>query len=93
MSSPYLSNINSIQFYKVLFSHVTSLIKKRKVFVMNGEAFVPEGEIAFVFVPYFKRILISSFEVSICEVYKNNYYKSVNNYYHFLFYYYILGCT
>lgn len=37
---------------------------------MNGEAFVPEGEIVFVFVPYFKRILITSFEVSICEIYK-----------------------
>lgn len=77
MSSSHVSNINSMQFYKVLFSHVTSLVKKRKVFIRNGEAFVPEGEIAFVFVPYFKRILISSFEVSICEVYKNNYYNSI----------------
>lgn len=70
MSSSHVSNIDSMQFYRVPFSHVTSLIKKRKVFVMHGEAFVPEGEIAFMFVPYFKRILISSFEVSICEVQK-----------------------
>lgn len=70
MSSSYVNNIDSTEFYKVPFSHVISLVKKRKVFVMYGEAFVPEGEIAFMFVPYFKRILISSFEVSICKVQK-----------------------
>ncbi|XP_072751767.1 DNA primase large subunit isoform X2 [Anoplolepis gracilipes] len=64
MSSLHISNIANIQFYKVLFSHVISLVKKRKVFIMNGEAFVPEGEIAFVFVPYFKRNLISNFEAA-----------------------------
>lgn len=70
MSSSHVSNIDIVQFYKVLFIHVTSLVKKRKVFIMNGEAFVPEGEIAFMFVPYFKSTLISSFEVSICDVQK-----------------------
>ncbi|XP_029166963.1 DNA primase large subunit-like [Nylanderia fulva] len=64
MSSPYVNNIDNTQFYKVPFSHVTSLVKKRKIFVMYGEAFVPEEEIAFMFVPYFKRILISSFEAA-----------------------------
>lgn len=64
MSSSYVNNIDSTEFYKVPFSHVISLVKKRKVFVMYGEAFVPEGEIAFMFVPYFKRILISSFEAA-----------------------------
>lgn len=65
MSSPYVNNIDNTQFYKVPFSHITSLIKKRKVFVMQGKAFVPEQEMAFVFVSHFRRILISSFEVSI----------------------------
>ncbi|KAL6442344.1 hypothetical protein ACFW04_002534 [Cataglyphis niger] len=64
MSSSHVSNIDIIQFYKVLFIHVTSLVKKRKVFIMNGEAFVPEGEIAFMFMPYFKSTLISSFEAA-----------------------------
>lgn len=65
MSSPYVNNIDNVQFYRVSFSRVPSLIKKRTVFIMQGEAFVPEREMAFVFVSHFKRILISSFEVGI----------------------------
>ncbi|XP_011632163.1 DNA primase large subunit-like isoform X2 [Pogonomyrmex barbatus] len=62
MSSPYVSDIDNIQFYRVSFVHTTNLIKKRKVFIKEGDAFVPEEEMAFVFVSYFKRILVSSFE-------------------------------
>lgn len=57
-------DIDDIQFYRVPFSHVPSLIKKRKVFIINGEAFVPEEEMVFLFMPHFRRILISGFEVS-----------------------------
>ncbi|XP_012220272.2 DNA primase large subunit-like isoform X1 [Linepithema humile] len=55
-------DIDDMQFYRIPFSHVPSLIKKRKVFIMNGEAFVPEEEMVFLFIPYFRNILISSFE-------------------------------
>lgn len=65
MSSSHISDIDNTQFYRVLFSHIANLIKKRHVFVMQGEAFVPEQEMAFMFVSHFKRILISSFEVSM----------------------------
>jgi len=37
---------------------------------MHGEAFVPEEEMVYLFVCYFKKALISGFEVSIkliCE--------------------------
>ncbi|XP_012521525.1 DNA primase large subunit isoform X2 [Monomorium pharaonis] len=64
MSSSCTSDINNIQFYKVPFSDIASLIKKRKVFVMQGEAFVPEQEMIFVFTSHFKRSLISSFEMA-----------------------------
>lgn len=65
MSSLYINDIDSVQFYKVPFSRVISLVKKRKIFITQGKAFVPEGEIVFMFTPHFKRILISGFEVSI----------------------------
>lgn len=84
MSSPNINDIDNTQFYRVLFSHIANLIKKRNVFVMQGEAFVPEQEMAFVFVSHFKRILISSFEVSmnvmkvmIIENLKNRYRFSI----------------
>ncbi|XP_011701144.1 PREDICTED: DNA primase large subunit-like isoform X2 [Wasmannia auropunctata] len=62
MSSSYVNDIDNTQFYRIPFSHTANLIKKRKVFVMRGEAFVPEQEMAFVLVSHFRRILISSFE-------------------------------
>ncbi|XP_071554134.1 DNA primase large subunit-like isoform X2 [Temnothorax nylanderi] len=64
MSSPHVSNIDNTQFYRIPFSHVASLIKKRKVFIMQGEAFITEQEMAFVFVSHFRRILISGFEIA-----------------------------
>lgn len=64
MSSAFINDIDSTQFYKISFCCVSSLIKKRKVLIMNGEAFVPQQEMAFAFVPYFKAILISSFEAA-----------------------------
>lgn len=67
MSSLQPSDIDSIQFYKIPFSHVTNLVKKRKVFIMQGTAFVPEKEMGYVFTSYFKKILISAFEVSAEE--------------------------
>ncbi|XP_011347187.2 DNA primase large subunit isoform X1 [Ooceraea biroi] len=60
--SPQISDIDSTQFYKVPFSNVISLVKKRKVFIMHGEAFVPAEEMVYLFVSYFRRILISGFE-------------------------------
>ena len=63
MSSPNINDIDNTQFYRIPFFHIANLIRKRKVFVMQGEAFVPEQEMAFVFVSYFRRTLISSFEV------------------------------
>ncbi|XP_024867223.1 DNA primase large subunit-like isoform X2 [Temnothorax curvispinosus] len=64
ISSPHVSDIDSTQFYRIPFSHVASLIKKRKVFIMQGEAFITEQEMAFVFVSHFRRILISGFEIA-----------------------------
>lgn len=64
MSSSH-DSIDNTQFYRVPFSHIINLIKKRKVFITQGEAFVPDQEMAFMFVSYFKRILISNFEVSM----------------------------
>ncbi|XP_018060402.1 PREDICTED: DNA primase large subunit-like isoform X1 [Atta colombica] len=64
MSSPNINDIDNTQFYRIPFFHIANLIRKRKVFVMQGEAFVPEQEMAFVFVSYFRRTLISSFEVA-----------------------------
>lgn len=89
MSSPYVSDIDSTQFYRIPFSLIASLIKKRKVFVMQGEAFVPEQEMVFVFASHFKRILISSFEVSVNVIIGN---LSINCYC-FLFCCYISECT
>jgi DNA primase large subunit len=69
-SSSRIINIDNTHFYKVPFSHIISLVKKRKVFLMHGEAFVPEEEMVYLFVCYFKKALISGFEVSIkliCE--------------------------
>lgn len=65
MSSLNISDIDSTQFYKVPFSQAANLIKKRKIFIIQGIAFVPEKEMGFVFVSHFRRILISAFEVSI----------------------------
>ncbi|XP_071627500.1 DNA primase large subunit isoform X3 [Temnothorax longispinosus] len=64
ISSPHVSDIDNTQFYRIPFSHVASLIKKRKVFIMQGEAFITEQEMAFVFVSHFRRILISGFEIA-----------------------------
>ncbi|XP_025986112.2 DNA primase large subunit isoform X3 [Solenopsis invicta] len=64
ISSPHVSNINNTHFYRIPFSHIASLIKNRKVFVMQGEAFVPEQDLAFVFASHFRRILISNFEIA-----------------------------
>ncbi|XP_020286637.1 DNA primase large subunit-like isoform X2 [Pseudomyrmex gracilis] len=64
MSSAFINDVNSAQFYKISFCCVPSLIKKRKVLVINGEAFVPQQEMMFAFVPYFKAILISRFEAA-----------------------------
>ncbi|XP_077260817.1 DNA primase large subunit isoform X2 [Temnothorax americanus] len=64
MSSSHVSDIDNTQFYRIPFSHVASLIKKRKVFIMQGEAFITEQEMAFVFVSHFRRILISGFEIA-----------------------------
>ncbi|XP_018304460.1 DNA primase large subunit isoform X2 [Mycetomoellerius zeteki] len=64
MSSPNINDVDNTQFYRIPFFHVANLIRKRKVFVMHGEAFVPKQEMAFVFVSHFRRILISSFEVA-----------------------------
>jgi len=66
----------------VHFSHIANLIKKRKVFIMQGEAFVSEQEMMFVFVSHFRRILISSFEVIVNMIIVN---LSVNCYYFLLF--------
>ncbi|XP_011874949.1 PREDICTED: DNA primase large subunit-like [Vollenhovia emeryi] len=63
-SSPNVDDIDNTQFYKVPFSDIANLVKKRKVFVTQGEAFVPEREMAFLFVSYFRRILLSSFETA-----------------------------
>ncbi|XP_032678182.1 DNA primase large subunit-like [Odontomachus brunneus] len=62
ISSLNVSDIDSTQFYKVPFSQAANLIKKRKIFIIQGIAFVPEKEMGFVFVSHFKRILISAFE-------------------------------
>lgn len=67
MSSSNVSDIDNIQFYKVPFPQVANLVKKRKVFIAQGVAFVPEKEMAYVFVSHFRRILISAFEVSVDE--------------------------
>jgi len=83
MSSSYDNNIDDTQFYRVHFSHIANLIKKRKVFIMQGEAFVPEQEMMFVFVSHFRRILISSFEVIVNMIIVN---LSINCYYFLLLY-------
>lgn len=86
--SSHDNNIDNTQFYRIPFSHIANLIKKRKVFVTRGEAFVPDQEMAFMFVSYFRRILISNFEVSM-----NVIIEFINNYYHFLFCHYMLDGT
>ncbi|XP_014468169.1 PREDICTED: DNA primase large subunit-like isoform X2 [Dinoponera quadriceps] len=62
VSSLHISDIDSMQFYKVPFSHVPSLVKKRKVFVKQGIAFIPEKDMGFVFTSYFRKILLSALE-------------------------------
>ncbi|KYN07625.1 PREDICTED: DNA primase large subunit-like [Cyphomyrmex costatus] len=64
MSSPNVSDVDNTKFYRVPFFYIANLIRKRKVFIMQGEAFVPEQEMAFVFVTHFRRILLSSFGVA-----------------------------
>lgn len=78
MCSPHV-NIDNTQFYRVPFFHIANLIKKRKVFIAQGEAFVPEQEMAFMFVSHFKKILMSSFEVSMNMIIVN-----LSNCYRFL---------
>lgn len=63
-SSSHDSNIDNTQYYRIPFSHIANLIKKRKVFITQGEAFVPEQEMAFMFVSHFRRILMSNFEIA-----------------------------
>ncbi|KAL0099241.1 hypothetical protein PUN28_020071 [Cardiocondyla obscurior] len=63
-SFPYINDIDNTQFYSVPFSEVPNLLKKRKAFIMQGKAFIPEQEMAFLFVTHFRRIFISSFEIA-----------------------------
>jgi len=63
ISSSHIIDIDNTHFYKVPFSDIISLVKKRKVFLMHGKAFVPEEEMVYLFASYFKRALISGFEV------------------------------
>lgn len=65
MSTSCIKDIDNTQFYKLPFSQVTSLVKKRKILIVKGKAFVPEEAMMFTIVPYFKKILMSSFEASI----------------------------
>lgn len=67
MSSLQVNDVDSMQFYKVPFSQASNLVKKRKVLIIQGTAFVPENVMGFVLATYFKRILISAFEVSVDE--------------------------
>lgn len=87
--SSHINDIDNMQFYKVPFSSVGSLVKKRKVFIREGAAFVPEGEIVFLFVPYFKKILLSGFEVSIMIKHLSSFIQTYRcDYHYFLSYCY-----
>ncbi|KAL2743463.1 DNA primase large subunit-like [Vespula maculifrons] len=57
-----VTNIDTIDFYKVPFQKVIDLVKARKVYLEDGIAYVPRNDLISLCISYFKQKLIAGIE-------------------------------
>ncbi|XP_043497608.1 DNA primase large subunit-like [Polistes fuscatus] len=62
MSTFKITNIDTVDFYKVPFQKVIDLVRTRKVYLEDGMAYVPRNDLISLCISYFRQKLITGIE-------------------------------